>query len=638
MPLIACRALGPIDVSIDGVPAPPELLWRKHLALLLYLLRSPRRTRGREHLIGLLWPDSADGKARQSLNEALRIIRKKCGDDTVDTEVADLVRLGDQFVLDVEEFEAAHAAQEWARAASLALGEFAEGFGVKAATDLEDWLDAERRHFRAKGVEALTQQSEILLAQGASDAATAFAERALALDPLSERAARSVMRSRILSGDRRGAAECGQQFSDRLKSELGVEASAEMRHLGKVAEAVLPEARPGRIASQAERTPFLGREAELTELLGKWQACVSTRGATLAIVTGDAGAGISRLLEEVAARVALDGGSVAGLRAVDADQDHDASLISGLATGGLHGLPGVATASPAALAAFARRFAGWAERYAGAGNGDRELELELALAEVIRATAEERPLLLLLDDAHRLDAVSLRMLPRLLRAANDLPVMVLLGACSDVLSDELNELRRLVGQVPGVAITIGALPTRALRDLAATLLPAYNEVELDRLVRRVSTDSAGLALLAVEILRAVSRGLELEGSGKAWPDTAQTLDQTLPGDLPDAVVAALRLNAKRRLSKTAHAVLAAAALAPDRVSPELLAHATELDRRVVEEALDELEWQRWLVAEGRGYSFVARLVRRVVARDLLTPGQRRRLLARIEGWPADHLA
>jgi hypothetical protein len=358
--------------------------------------------------------------------------------------------------------------------------------------------------------------------------------------------------------------------------------------------------------------------------------------ASLAVVSGDAGAGISRLLEELATRVALDGGSVAGLRAVEADRGDDASLIPGLATGGLQGLPGVAAAAPAALAAFARRFPGWAERYAGAGQGTEVLDLESALAEVVRATAEERPLLLLIDDAHRLDAGSLRLLPRLLRAVADLPVLLLLGAASDTTNPELDELRRLVGQVPGVALTIGALPTRALRDLAASLLPSYSEMELDRLVRRVSTDSAGLALLAVELLRAVSRGLELDGSGKAWPVTAHTLDQTLPSDVPDAVIAALRINS-RRLSKTATAVLAAASVAPDRVSPELLAHATELERRVVDEALDELEWQRWLVAEGRGYSFVARLVRRVLAEDLLTPGQRRRLLARIEGWPGDHL-
>jgi predicted ATPase len=168
------------------------------------------------------------------------------------------------------------------------------------------------------------------------------------------------------------------------------------------------------------------------------------------------------------------------------------------------------------------------------------------------------------------------------------------------------------------------------------VLPRYNDVELDRLVRRVSTDSAGLALLAVELLRAVSRGLEFDSAGKAWPVTAQTLEQTLPADLPDAVVAALRINC-RRLSETALTVLGAASLAPDRVSTELLAYATELDRHAVEEALDELEWHRWLVAEGRGYSFVARLVRRVLAEDLFTPGHRRRMLARIEGWPGSHL-
>jgi hypothetical protein len=48
-------------------------------------------------------------------------------------------------------------------------------------------------------------------------------------------------------------------------------------------------------------------------------------------------------------------------------------------------------------------------------------------------------------------------------------------------------------------------------------------------------------------------------------------------------------------------------------------------------ALDELEWHRWLVAEPRGYSFVARIVRRVIERDMVTAGQRRRVLA-AAGW------
>jgi hypothetical protein len=42
-------------------------------------------------------------------------------------------------------------------------------------------------------------------------------------------------------------------------------------------------------------------------------------------------------------------------------------------------------------------------------------------------------------------------------------------------------------------------------------------------------------------------------------------------------------------------------------------------------ALDELEWSRWLMADARGYAFVARIVRDVIVRDMLTPGERRRI-------------
>jgi hypothetical protein len=62
------------------------------------------------------------------------------------------------------------------------------------------------------------------------------------------------------------------------------------------------------------------------------------------------------------------------------------------------------------------------------------------------------------------------------------------------------------------------------------------------------------------------------------------------------------------------------------VPPALLERALSIAPEEIALALDELEWHRWLVAEPRGYSFVARLVRRVVERDMLTPGQRRRVL------------
>src|SRR2546428_953501 len=78
-PHLSVRVLGPTRVTVDGAAAPPELLWRKHLALLVYLARSPRKSRTREHLLGLLWSDRTEPLARHSLSEALRVLRRGLG-------------------------------------------------------------------------------------------------------------------------------------------------------------------------------------------------------------------------------------------------------------------------------------------------------------------------------------------------------------------------------------------------------------------------------------------------------------------------------------------------------------------------------------------------------------------------------
>jgi hypothetical protein len=149
------------------------------------------------------------------------------------------------------------------------------------------------------------------------------------------------------------------------------------------------------------------------------------------------------------------------------------------------------------------------------------------------------------------------------------------------------------------------------------VLPARSE-------RRVGSDSAGFPLLAVEILRAVAAGLDLQHTPSAWPAPDKTLDQTLPGDLPDAVVAAIRMG-YRRLSPDAQRVLTTVAVLADRVSPARGSSAQCLPIETVHQARDEHEWPHWLVAEPRGYGFVAALVRRVIERDMLTPGQLRRI-------------
>ncbi len=308
-----------------------------------------------------------------------------------------------------------------------------------------------------------------------------------------------------------------------------------------------------------------------------------------------------------------------------ADEGDAWSGCFALARGGLLEAGGVGGAPPGALACFAAAIESWADRFPGA-RGAKALEPRAALAAVLGAAAAEQPIVLVLDDAQWLDAESCLALAALPRDLADRPVLLLLSAAPHPPRAELEALRERLGRdVPGVGLRLEPLGPADVRALARWAMPAYNEIEVDRLARRVAADSAGLPLLAVEILHAVALGLDLGLTPRAWPEEDRTLDHTLPGgELPRAAAAAIRLGFTR-LSQDAQAVLTAAAAIGDRVDAGTIARATGLELTRVTAALDEAEWQRWLVADGRGYTFLAGLVRDVIARDMLTPGQRRRL-------------
>src|SRR5438552_12114280 len=88
--MISVRALGPLEVTVDGKPAPADLLWRHNVALLLYIARSPARRCTRDQAIGLLWPDKPEAAARQSLREAIRLLRRYIGEERLRTEADQL--------------------------------------------------------------------------------------------------------------------------------------------------------------------------------------------------------------------------------------------------------------------------------------------------------------------------------------------------------------------------------------------------------------------------------------------------------------------------------------------------------------------------------------------------------------------
>jgi predicted ATPase len=401
------------------------------------------------------------------------------------------------------------------------------------------------------------------------------------------------------------------------------------RSLGLASSAMRSDA--AKDLAQSRRAPLVGRERELASALGAWDACRGRGEAQAVVILGDAGTGKTRLADELLDRARLDGAAVVGLRAVAADLAQPWSGVYGLARGGLLDIPGVAGSPPAALASFTHQLSEWQEHYSQAVKGVAPAPVGQAIGEVLRAALDEQPVAIMIDSAHWLDPDSFATVRAVLRDLAASPLFLILTANTHERRDELDDLRSRLGEgrdVAGVCVTLTPLSEEALAELARWAIPSYSDTETDRLARRLVSDSAGYPLLAVELLHAVASGFDVDSEARAWPAPFHTLTETAPGDLPDTIVAAIRVGFNR-LSAEAQQILAAAAVLDERPSPETLAMATGLPREQVDHALDQLEWQRWLSAESRGYVFVARIVREVVARDMITPGGRERMVGAV---------
>ena len=506
----------------------------------------------------------------------------------------------DAVLVDVDELEGLLHLERWSDAVPLMQGSFLEGFAVPDSSAFEDWLAAERVAWLDRMGAGLRRHAETRLAAGDGQAAQEAAVRALSLDPFSDGAARLAMLAAAVRGERAGALAIYEGYAGRLAEDLGIEPDPETEALAERIRSEREWRLPGSPSDPdrwARRIPLAGRESELGAVLGCMSEAFSAGSPAVAVVHGDSGSGKTRLGEEVAARARLEGAAVTHIRCVPNDRE--------VPWGGLAGLCAGLAAEPADPAA--------------------------ALTGLVRAVGSKQPVLLWIDGADHLDSDSASALQALLQDLPGVPCVLMLTAASYPPRDELDDLRARIGlDVPGVALTLEALDHSGLEDLARHVLPDLEDSAVDRITRRVLADSAGLPLLAIELLTAIRLGLELDEVGGVWPQPFRTMEQTYPSDLPDSVVAAIRIG-YRRLSRPAQTLLAAASVLDERCETDLLSLATGLEGHDLHEALDELEWNRWLVAEQRGYAFVARIVRDVVSRDMLTPGQRRRIQEAVSG-------
>jgi len=570
-PSLALHCLGPPSVRVDGREAPPDVLWRKHLALLTYLALSPDGTRSRRHLLGLLWAESSEDKARRSLNEAVRRLRSALGTERLLTRGDALQLNASGLEVDAWQFETLRAEGQ-VRALELLRGQFLEGFHVDDAAVFEEWMDAQRAQIRDAATGLLVARAEEQLAVNRYVEARALARRALALDPFSEPALALGMRSAALEGDSTGALALYHDVAERLAREIGETPGAALSAL-----AVRIRAGTWRYAGRRHSNlepPLIGRREAHAQLFARLDRHPRD-GAACLVIVGDRGSGRTRLLAACAERLALAGATIATAQLLESDHDAPWSTLRALMRGGLQHAPGLTGTDHVGLRVLAGIVPELAERVAPLETHD-VAQVSDALASCVRAVAEENPVAVLIDDAQWADGSTLAALRAVWsREQKAALVLVLTLEHGAELSAELRALVASVGrETAGGVVRLEPLTLDDIAALAETAAPwCAGKEERERLARRVAQESGGNPFLAVTLLHELGQTTSLRQGLVAWPPAGGTLDSSLPIAVSEVVRSAVAARVAR-LDEDSMAVLRAASIGGDVLDPLVLYDVT----------------------------------------------------------------
>ncbi|MFF4824143.1 helix-turn-helix transcriptional regulator [Streptomyces sp. NPDC001312] len=221
------------------------------------------------------------------------------------------------------------------------------------------------------------------------------------------------------------------------------------------------------------------------------------------------------------------------------------------------------------------------------------------LGHVLRLTAD-RPLLLVLDDAHHCDEHSLRWLEFLLRRAAGQPLLVVLGRSSGADPRAPRAWADLLAHPAVSVLPLGPLGTDAVGGLAEEVFgrPAH-----PRLAERVAAVTGGNPRTAVRLLRELRRrgaAPDESGAQQAW-------------ELGGGMAARSVRRAVDRESAAVRCVATAIALLGSTWSPESVAVLAQVDRAQAEEAIAVLRHAGALTPDGTA------LVHEAVRSALLEP-------------------
>jgi DNA-binding SARP family transcriptional activator len=468
---VSIRLLGQFRVNV-GDATPQAQLTRRAAELVQLLSLQPQRSLMNEQVVEALWPHLDPEAGSANLRKAAHHARQYLGEaDALVLRGGRVYLLPDRSVdCDALRFEQA-ADEVLASGNAQACKAAAQLYGGDLLPDAryEAWTEAPRQRLRGKYLRLLREAGDL--------------ERLVQEDPTDEAAHVQLMREELAAGRRSSALRWWGHLRDHLQQAMGLRPGAQAEALYRECVAGMEGAAPR----------FVGRALELVRVLTLLRAGLAgERGG--AVVRAPAGMGKTAFCRRVAEEARGLGWKVRSLQASDWTRPYGiaADLVEPLLRESPQALDTIGPHAHAVLAAMS------------ATSDAKPLALPLgrhqmvgAIRRLLLATSDDKPVLVIVDDAHSADDASAEALVQL--AASGPPVFVLF-ACRPTLPVLLERhVSRMLRSGQLEAIELGPLTAEeasllAIRAAGAPLPPETTATIAQR--------AEGLPFAVVELAQA----------------------------------------------------------------------------------------------------------------------------------------
>ena len=635
--------LGTLDIHYDDrqLPKPPTL---KSQSLLAYLILHRDWPQPRDRLTGLFWGDRPERKARRSLTTALWHIRRCLPDKECLLSDPHTVQFDPQvdLWLDVEAFEVGVSHDDVASlqaAVALYRGDFLDGFH-------DDWIINQRYRLETLFSEALARLMAGQEAKGEHEAALATALRLLGHDPLREDAHRVAMRTYCHLGQRNAALEQYRRCQAVVREELGAEPVVETTELYQAileGRFAIGHARPVQIVPLAPSVPagrdpldatvpsrLVGRKQELAFLHACWQGARAGHGG-LALISGEAGVGKTRLVEEFADHLRWQGVRVLWGRCYEFERllpyqpvaEALRTTLPALTPAELEEFPAwtvaeVARLAPEVLEKFVLSSVEGRPGFEVAvapGLHEEQARLFEGLARFLAGLSSHGALLITLEDLHWANESTLQLIHYLVRRLAEHQILMVGTFRPEAIGLQhplLALRRRLTREGLAKPMHLSRLSPAAVETLVVEMSGAGEAVT--PLAERLYHETEGNPFFLMEIGKALFETGAIRIEQGAWQgDFARISEGKLP--LPTGVSEIIQARVRRLNDETQEALHLAAVLGRE-FDFDLLNAVWGQGEEATLEALDDLLRHR-LIEEGTGpmgrdYAFTHHKIQEVV--------------------------